>query len=744
MIPPGCINIICGHSSPSSHIFTCSVLMRTMEGTLSKDPSDAANMLCPKCPENMALVSNKDTVRSWYKAIKESHCVICQLFISTAIDDATVTDFQRRAGMLFVPLTLQIPYLGLEIRTCDFPHGGVHIYTNDDQVNDEFRRIKKANYTIDASFFRGGLEGAKTWLERCRQSHSLCGGPDAKFVLPTRLVAVGSAAQNPYLYIPVPGEKGVYATLSYCWGKCTPFTTTKENVGVRVEGFLLSELPKTCRDAVLTARLLNIPFIWIDQLCIIQDDSDDWEREAGRMHAVYANSILTLAALTSPGADAGFQTWDDEPTKVARGNAAAEIQLNGRKAAVYVRRQNLYTTRVKVVHETESGFGCVLESRLWTLQEVALSPRLLWFTNGDIGWSCKESVACDCEPTFTPATRHELPPHLATNLSPTSMTSQHSSEGWLNIWFGYTKEATRRQVTRQTDRLPAVAGLAAAMQPHIGGRYLAGHWKTNIEKSLLWEFTEEIKFSHQENINHAGLVGFSKGQVETIFRPLMDQDYAPSWSWASVSSPVSNPMEKITASPPIEMDSKVLDIDFRPSTTNEYGPGGGILTMEGVLLPVKPRTGELPSDFSFEPRDGGKKFLLGTTWNLEPRGSPSPVDERDLYLANHLRWPLDKGAGATTLCLVLERVDRKDFAMWEARFASYKTRGPDANGRDDGSNNVQVDDVGKKHCEPEGPEAEQSRDNVFKRIGCVTCILDYDAMTWEQLVEEFTTTFRII
>jgi hypothetical protein len=92
------------------------------------------------------------------------------------------------------------------------------------------------------------------------------------------------------------GQKGNYIALSHCWGSTNLIRTTTRTLSTHEEGILITDLPKTFRDAISICRYLKVQFLWIDSLCIIQDDEQDWEREASRMADVYANAYLTIAA----------------------------------------------------------------------------------------------------------------------------------------------------------------------------------------------------------------------------------------------------------------------------------------------------------------------------------------------------------------------------------------------------------------------------------------------------------------
>jgi len=69
-----------------------------------------------------------------------------------------------------------------------------------------------------------------------------------------------------------------YIALSHCWGLEPTIVTTISNIEMMKTEILMEKLPYTFRDAVTIAHHLNIRYLWIDSMCIIQDDRDDWEK----------------------------------------------------------------------------------------------------------------------------------------------------------------------------------------------------------------------------------------------------------------------------------------------------------------------------------------------------------------------------------------------------------------------------------------------------------------------------------
>lgn len=120
---------------------------------------------------------------------------------------------------------------------------------------------------------------ARRWLAECTGSHAQCNSADSNW-LPTRVLDLGEG-NGPIevrLYETVTGQLDKYIALSYCWGKCGNLVTTKATLKDRKEGIPWDSMPQTFRDAAEISRKLEIRYLWIDALCIIQDDASDWER----------------------------------------------------------------------------------------------------------------------------------------------------------------------------------------------------------------------------------------------------------------------------------------------------------------------------------------------------------------------------------------------------------------------------------------------------------------------------------
>src|SRR4051794_22873221 len=82
-------------------------------------------------------------------------------------------------------------------------------------------------------------------------------------------------------------------------------TTTKATKSTRLKSIPLVKLPKSFREAVFITRRLGYLYLWIDSLCIVQDDKEDWQQESAKMADIYENAALTIAASDSADSHKG-------------------------------------------------------------------------------------------------------------------------------------------------------------------------------------------------------------------------------------------------------------------------------------------------------------------------------------------------------------------------------------------------------------------------------------------------------
>lgn len=248
------------------------------------------------------------------------------------------------------------------------------------------------------------LGTAKRWLQICQNSptHSQC--QEAHFAtshglyspLPTRVLHVGTDNKDPFLF-ESKGAKASYCILSYCWGHTGNATTTKKNLSERMKGIPLTSLPATLCEAILTARSLGFEYIWIDALCIIQDDDEDWANEASIMHELYSRADLTITSLIAD--DSRGSLFQPRPDQIWR-PIPLDLGLPKRHRPDFkdntVFQLSVHPENQLARQTTRNG---PIHRRAWTLQEQVMSTRILYFGEGILHWECLHDYLLESYPS---------------------------------------------------------------------------------------------------------------------------------------------------------------------------------------------------------------------------------------------------------------------------------------------------------------------------------------------------------
>jgi Heterokaryon incompatibility protein (HET) len=358
-----------------------------------------------------------------------------------------------------------------------------------------------------------------------------------------------------------------YATLSHRWGNKNHFTTTKANLESRNQGFLISDMPQTYRDAVIVTWKLGLELLWIDALCIIQDDAQDWLVESEKMGDVYQKARVTLAAHAAGDDEQGFLA-----ATLQKRNT---IQLKDYSRPIFVSLGPDLNADV-----TESQ----LCKRAWVLQERFLSPRIIHFTKGQLYWETigearseegpillQEGINTDLK-QFGPAATPELTKLLHQD-NPTASFGPNVSMETPIEWFRLVEMYTRCGLTKEEDKLIAISGLAKRIHTKLKIGYLAGLWADRIYAGLLW-----------------------MAEVEPLRKPTFLR--APSWSWASVDGPIQYPVG--VARPSFRASCEVLavsaskkTVDFSIAQTTMWMNGTGALTLRSDMWALRQPRGHV-------------------------------------------------------------------------------------------------------------------------------------------------------
>lgn len=365
-------------------------------------------------------------------------------------------------------------------------------------------------------------------------THASCGRSNT--FVPSRLIDVNKLCLVSHL------PKGTkYAALSHTWGlkqyrKVPMPVTTKQTLNDRLQGIEWTELTKTFQDAIRIAVALRIDYLWIDSLCIVQDDLGDWTIESSQMSSIYGGAYIVISATRSAIGDDGI--FHDRPAPIEVEHVLVRPRLS----------HSIFTDPNASQFDENPLF-----SRGWCFQERLLASRVIHFSANELVWECNEDLQCECG-----SVKFSNDRNFKMRLG--SVLSQDDQSKRFNIWAEVIRAYTSRNLTFETDRLPALSGTAQRFQTSYSGRYLGGLWESDLPSALLWN----------------DIADPSKPQYVT------PSNTAPSWTWLSL--PGRRVFPKFRSERQPHVIAQVRHVECHTTTADPYGQiSGGHLVLEAPM-----------------------------------------------------------------------------------------------------------------------------------------------------------------
>ncbi|KAH7312425.1 heterokaryon incompatibility protein-domain-containing protein [Stachybotrys elegans] len=342
----------------------------------------------------------------------------------------------------------------------------------------------KASSPTDASrsnLGRGRAVGEKvdyvrlaTWMRRCTERHGpTCiprkyGSDAAKLVLRAFDVQSGCIVELP--------RDASYAALSYVWGGVQQLRLLKHNYPLLTcPGALdsrVKEIPQTIRDAMHLSKCLQMQYLWVDSLCIIQDDEDDLCQQIPNMHVVYGSASITVVAASGRDADAGLPGV----SQAARKACPLDSVIQGVPVIAG------YPFFHSSMHSS------IWETRGWTFQEKVLSKRLLIFTEHQAFFHCSsaswsEDAVWENDDPFVQlsiAVQLQTPYHQ--NASIPSLNFK-GMDKYFHLVSGYHP----RSLSNESDAVDAFSGVFSDLRQEMATEFFWGTPCAFFNQALQWK-----------------------------------------------------------------------------------------------------------------------------------------------------------------------------------------------------------------------------------------------------------------
>ena len=223
---------------------------------------------------------------------------------------------------------------------------------------------------------------ARRWLKECSLHHVRCRDWHQPY-MPKRLIEISNVTGgNPpalHARLVTDPKEAPYSILSYCWGGDQPAKTTLARLQSYGSDIPLGQLPQTLQDAVVTTNELGLKYLWVDAMCIVQDDVSDVAEQIALMHHIYRGAWVTIAATNAASSRQGFLKQDP---------SYRTVKLRARLD------DNVFGEVIGVPQYIKTG-PMSLFTRGWTYQEALLSTRILAYGDRHLMFRCVEALRND-------------------------------------------------------------------------------------------------------------------------------------------------------------------------------------------------------------------------------------------------------------------------------------------------------------------------------------------------------------
>ncbi|RYP71488.1 hypothetical protein DL771_004743 [Monosporascus sp. 5C6A] len=291
----------------------------------------------------------------------------------------------------------------------------------------------------------------------------------------------------------VPAPPGAhYAALSYVWGGVDQMRLTTDTEGLlTTTGSVTSEsrfLSAVIRDALYFCALMEQRYLWVDTLCIMQDDPVDVATQIAYMDNVYLRAAFTIVAAAGADCNAGLPGLRSER---APKPGMVMGQVDG------VQMVGIHQSCGKLLESS------VWNTRGWTFQEHVCSRKAFIFSDNLAFFVCGEGIMReDCMFSVSSPFGVYDPVIAKFRLQPgTDMwnegdspslfrfgtffpTERSGTHAWA-LWTDLLPQYLKRKLTLESDRINAFKGMLRALEPALQG-FRSGLPKKFFARSLLW------------------------------------------------------------------------------------------------------------------------------------------------------------------------------------------------------------------------------------------------------------------
>jgi len=319
------------------------------------------------------------------------------------------------------------------------------------------------------------------------------------------------------------------------------------------------------------------------------------------MNQYYSNSLINICAVSSSDGSSGI-FWKRDPRILSP--FPMEVRFPGTAQSAGEENERTITGFFRpllAIDDSDETDGYMTDrpplwQRAWVLQERMLPTRLLMFSNRQMSWLCRCEEASEMLPEGRPRLKEPseekkklqeailgimgkptLPLAPLSSASPTTSSTCSGPHGLemeklYNAWYDLVAVYTKCGLTIPGDIFPAIAGLASRLGSALDDDYVAGLWKRDLHRGLLWSAVSSTKKLQSLRDNRA-----------------------PSWSWASLPATCAFMVRGIILN---DIDTSPWEIIEAQAVTGGHDRYGEVksayLFVKGLLKKANPVSEEAP------------------------------------------------------------------------------------------------------------------------------------------------------
>ena len=387
------------------------------------------------------------------------------------------------------------------------------------------------------------IKMAEDWIHACDAGHTPCHLP----TLPLRpdqdirLIDV----LNHSIVSATTAEK--YVILSYVWGKDVRPVLVQDSVlqCSSLGGLRDLVIPRTISDAIQLVKDIGYRYLWVDSLCIVQDDNRDKQRQIPIMDSIYSNAGLVIIVAANSHASAGIPGIHHTQRRISQRQETIKStqSITAQPSVQQVLEQSVWNTRG------------------WTFQEAILSRRALVFTESLVYWNCQYD-------TWREDISSESPVYglLLTQDNSIWELPQEIHTCRTRSYCELAERFSQRTFKDQGDVLWAFIGILRLNAYLFRDGFIWGHPHEILDSTLLWSEVSQCVGIHSRPACHADL---TDGSINIL-------PY-PSWSWLSTNVQVSfkdpcgdSIISEVTWHGPFEFKNKTSIVHSKPVSSDEF------------------------------------------------------------------------------------------------------------------------------------------------------------------------------